>query len=196
MPNVLGGRRGGGLGGSGRRQCLVAAVPSIMGFGGVGGRCVRRRPYGARCCVLRLTVCRSQCRGGVELSTQIRPLGSSKRNAPPTPSKKKISGVPADNGPASRLGRAPTTNSPPPQSVKALGPMASHDLHVSSQGQGRPGAGCGTTQCESGLGCDNDAGVGGPSTLPVCRPSIVVVAQEIVDSNELPTASTGQEHTI
>lgn len=62
------------------------------------------------------------------------------------------------------------------------GPMAGHNLHVSGQGQG-PGTGCGTTQCESlGWGCDNDAGVGGPSTLPVCRPSIVVVAQEIVDS--------------
>lgn len=123
-------------------------------------------------------------------------LGKLQKERSANPEQKRISGVPADNGPASRPGRAPTTNSPPLQSVKALGPMASHNLHVSGQGQGRPGAGCGTTQCESGLGCDNDAGVGGPSTLPVCRPSIVVVAQEIVDSNELPTASTGQEHTI
>lgn len=66
-------------------------------------------------------------------------LGKLQKERFANPEQKKISGVPADNGPASRPGRAPTTNSPPLQSVKALGPMASHNLHVSGQGQGRPG---------------------------------------------------------
>lgn len=123
-------------------------------------------------------------------------LGKLQKERSANPEQKKDKWSPSRQWARQQAGPGAHHEFAPLQSVKALGPMASHNLHVSGQGQGRPGAGCGTTQCESGLGCDNDAGVGGPSTLPVCRPSIVVVAQEIVDSNELPTASTGQEHTI
>lgn len=90
----------GNLGGSGRRRCLVAAVPSIMGFGRVGGRCFRRRPDGARC----LTVCRSQCRGGVELSTQIRPLGISKKERFAGPEQKKEKWSPSRQGARQQAG--------------------------------------------------------------------------------------------
>ena len=120
-------------------SCRHSAVD--YGLWDVGGRCSCQRPCGARCCVFHLTVCRSQCRGGVGVVVwDPRPFLvklQMERSPSPRSTKKKRSGVAADKGPpACRAGRPP-----PLQSFKA--PWANGKSQSPRFWPG-PGTGCGT----------------------------------------------------